>query len=349
MTEVVLSGAVVQIQQQPLPPASNPYDVYLATLSNDESRRAMAGCLDRIALILFEGAEEIPAQAGRYVPWGELRYVHTAAVRARLLQGTTATGDPFSPAYIKKHLTAMRSTLKTAWRLEQMSGEDYQRAIDLEKVSGERLPVGRNIAVDEVAAMLSFCLTDPSPAGTRDAALIAWLQSTGARREEAASALLEDYDAGDRTHRIIGKRNKQRELDIHGQAAVYLGRWLAVLNRRQGPIFCPIDKWGNVASRKLTPAAISQIINRRRRQAGLPALSPHDFRKTFIGDMLDNGADLSTAQQAAGHSSPVTTAAYDRRPRRTRKAAVERLSHLLPSPEDLMPTAPLPRDDSSET
>lgn len=77
------------------------------------------------------------------------------------------------------------------------------------------------------------------------------------------------------------------------------------------------------------------MVNKRRLQAGLPRLSTHDFRRTFIGDLLDEGVDLSTVQQIVDHDSPVTTARYDRRPRRTRKAAVEKLANRLPSPEDL--------------
>lgn len=337
MTDIELSRALLPTGQSPLPRHSNPFDVYVGSLGNDESQRAMAGCLNRIAVILArDHAVELPTPPGRYVTWGALRYADTMKVRAALLQAVNADGAPLAPAYVNKHLAALRRVIEHAWNLGQISTDDYMRAIKIDGVKGTRLPAGRNIAGSEVAAMLAVCLEDPSPAGERDAALIAFLQSTGGRRAEASSARREEYDPGTRTLTIIGKRNKQRELDIHEQAAVYLGRWLSRFGRAPGPLFCQIDRWGTLrADRHLSPGAIAKIVNKRRLQAGLPPLGPHDFRRTFIGDLLDEGVDLSTAQQIVGHDSPTTTARYDRRPRRTRKAAVEKVAHRLPSPEEI--------------
>lgn len=326
------SGQVTGAFAGPLPEARNPYLVYLSGLRGVESARTMGGCLDRIALLTGASGQDRP---GLLFPWHLLRYEHTSLIRATLLRQTGQAGEPWSPSYLNKHLSALRGVLKTAWRLTLMTAEDYHRARDVPNVTGSRLPTGRSLAASEFVSLLRTCLADPAHAGSRDAALIAVLYNTGMRRAELAAARIEQYDPGSRLIRVVGKRDKERAAPLNEPTAVYLGRWLALYGARTGPLFPALHRSGALLDRPrpMTPAAIGQLLNRRRLASGLPALTAHDFRRTFIGDLLDAGADLATVQALAGHASPVTTSRYDRRPERVRQEAVSRLR--IPAPDEL--------------
>jgi len=117
--------------------------------------------------------------------------------------------------------------------------------------------------------------------------------------------------------------------DLAEQAAVVMpwapGGW--PLRRQQGPgaLFTAVTKGGKVGRKALNPQMVYDVLWRRTAAAGVDHLSPHDLRRTFAGDLLDAGADLSVTQKLLGQASPVTSARYDRRGARAARAASDLL------------------------
>ena len=304
-----------------LPADQHPAAVYLARLSSG-SRRTMAGALDTVAGLLTSYR-----QNARTLDWSALRYQHTTAVRSML-------SEVYAPATANKILAALRGVLKEAWRLGQMDVEDYRRAADLGPIRGSTAERGRALISDELQALFVVCAKDKSPAGRRDAALVAVLYGCGLRRSEVVDLDLTDYalDSGALTVRS-GKGRKARVTYVPDGARPALTAWLALRGSVAGALFCPVNKGGRISHRPMTDQAVRKILKKRGAEAGLAPFTPHDLRRTMIGDLLDAGADISTVQRLAGHANVTTTARYDRRGESAKKRAAGLLNVPYGTPD----------------
>jgi site-specific recombinase XerD len=326
---------------QPQPIDQNAAAVYIASLPAETGRRTQAQALRVIAQALGADLDRLN--------WGALRYQHTAAIRAKIAQA-------YSPATANKMLSALRQTLKQAWLLGQMTAEEYSRAIELEPITGETIPAGRELSQGEILALMTTCQQDPSAnAGTRDAAMIGLMYAAGLSRDEVVKLNVENYDPETGKLVLTGKRSKQRTAYITNGAADALNDWLTIRGTQPGPLFVEVNKGGkvlieresmvvkpfrkirgvNVLNKKagqtiyrggaMTSQAIYNMLAKRAREAGITNFSPHDVRRTFISHLLDAGADIATVSKMAGHANIQTTARYDRRPEEAKRKAAELL------------------------
>lgn len=295
-----------------LPIALNPARVYLASLSNG-SHSTMVSALNMAAAVLtFRRCDH------QTCPWWLLRVGHTKALRAWLMQNrAAATGN--------KALSAVRGALRAAWEMEQISTDDYMRAISVKAIPGSKpeQAAGRALAPGEFAALLRVCASDKSAAGVRDAAILGLGVLGGLRRAEIAGLQVEQYRDG--VLWVTGKRNKTRTVPVASGVDDVLADWMHMRSDVPGPLFLAINKGGRILGEGLTTTAIYKMVVKRAQQAGVKAFSPHDLRRTFAGDLLDAGADIATVQRLMGHSNVSTTAGYDRRGERTKRDAIGRL------------------------
>ncbi len=336
-TEGILTGdmLIVPVRStslQDLPADRHPALVYLASVAPG-TRASVRSGLQVIAEIMSGGKCDL-----RTMPWAALRAQHTLALRAEL-------ASRYAHGTANKMLAYVKGVLRAAWQLDLLDTEAYHRARDIKAVRGESLPRGRAVTQGELRALLDACYLawqvdkHRSPLHLRDAALIAVLYSSGLRRAEAAALDVADYEAGTGSLRIrAGKGNKARIAYTSAGERALLDAWLrsraaaAPGAERSGALFCPVLRGGHLRVRHMDPRTILEALQRRAKEAGVAHLTPHDLRRSMIGDLLDAGADLATVQRLAGHSGPGTTSRYDRRGEKTRARAAELLHVPGPPP-----------------
>jgi site-specific recombinase XerD len=287
---------------------THPAAVYLASVA-EGSRYTLTQSV-RQAASFFGSTAAI-------LEWTSLTYAHVSALRSYL-------SDTYAPATGNKVLCAVRGVLKHAVRLGLMDRMAMQAAIDVPPIRGHREQPGRSLALAETEAMVRACDTR-GVVGIRDRALLALTCGAGLRRIDAATLNVESLRP-DGDLLVRGKGNKERLVPLGEPVRRALDAWIAARGSPFGPLFVRITRGGKVSSERLTPDGITYALHELRDAAGLAHFTPHDLRRTFIGDMFDAGVDVRTIQEIVGHTCADTTARYDRRPQRVRRAAVARLT-----------------------
>lgn len=289
---------------------------YLATHRSITGRAGMVSALNNIAAIVTDGA----TRDWQALDWTRLTPEAAQVIRAKL------TG---APATVNKSLSALRGVAMQLFSQRHISADDLQRIKNATKaVKGSRLASGRDAEAWEIAELIRTCAKDPTPAGIRDAAMIALAAKTGARREEIVSielANIRQVEDGAEI-KIIGKGDKERTLFVDAGAWRQLQDWLAIRGTEGSFLFCPINKGGRMnTSKGITTTSAHEMFVKRCKEAGVENLHWHDLRRTVAGELLDAGEDISTVASVLGHSDVRTTARYDRRPDREKRRAVRKI------------------------
>lgn len=343
-------------------PPQNAARRYLSSLHKDRTRQTMEQSIGVIAHVILYGDVPIGDQvtgsreqrrAGAadlrslidLVPWYEVDKERANTVASCL-------HAHYSITTYNKTISALRGTLLAAIDLVREAGraaraqaattdevlrlgvlsQDRQDALaeaikQLKSINvadkEENQAAGRMLTLGEMMSLFGVC-QDGTKAGARDAALLGVGIGCGLRRAELAALDLADYDAT--TGALVvrrGKGDKKRTVYVTNGAQAALEDWLDVRGRKPGPLFVSIQKGDGLTVQRLTTNGVYCILAARADAAGVARFSPHDLRRTFISNLLDNGCDLVAVQKLAGHENPATTAKYDRRGERAKQGAAK--------------------------
>jgi len=298
----------------PLPRDRNPVTVYLLSVSVG-SRRTLYGALRSVA-------ERYGHCEPERFPWWKLRYSHMQRIRSDLAAEK-------APATANKTLTAIRQVLLRCRRLGLMNTEDCTSAQDCGIVKGTRPVPGRALEAKEIAALLECTHSDPI-LGVRNRAIVMTLAGCGLRRAELAQLSLESWRQPTSQLLVHGKGNKHRLVPLHPAIERALHQWLELRGDKPGPLFCPVRKGGAIRRDKyLSTNAVYDVVANLSKMCEIAGVRPHDFRRTFVSVLLEQGKDLAIVSKLVGHQRVETTARYDRRGEREGRKAISALDSLF--------------------
>lgn len=303
------------------PTAASPAEAYMSTMLEGASRDTIGQALRKIVSIVSQVHDVGSADIFSF-PWAQMDYATVAGLRSHL-QAHCA------PSSANLYLAALRGVLRACAAQKLMTYEAMYAALaGASKVKGTREPSGRALDRSEIAELFKQC--DASTAiGARDAALLTLLYGCGLRRAEAVSLDLTSVKvtgAGNERRAAIlvrGKGNRERTMYLTSRALGFIDAWLKHRGRAVGPLICPCDERG-VRVRRLTHTGVYSRLNVLAKRAGIDRISPHDLRRSFVSDLLDEGEDALTVSKLAGHVQVQTTMLYDRRGEGQRQGVLER-------------------------
>lgn len=200
------------------------------------------------------------------------------------------------------------------WALEGLSAADPAADVQPPR-AGRRLP--KAISVHDVGQLLEAVGTD-TPTGLRDAAMLEFLYSTGARISEAVGLAVDDLvladspDDGPSLVRLFGKGSKERIVPIGSYALRALDAYLVrgrptLVGKGKGSSALFLNARGGRISRQ----SVWTILKTVAEHAGIEAeVSPHTLRHSFATHLLEGGADVRVVQELLGHASVTTTQVY---------------------------------------
>jgi integrase len=157
-------------------------------------------------------------------------------------------------------------------------------------------------------ARLLACCDRRTRVGRRDYAILALLSRLGLRAGEVAALRLADVDWRAGEVLIRGKGSREERLPLPADVGEALAGWLWRGRPRCESVF--VFTRLRAPRGGLSAGAVSQIVRRACRRAGLPLVGAHRLRHTAATEMLRAGGSLTEVGQVLRHRGRDVTSIY---------------------------------------
>ncbi len=171
----------------------------------------------------------------------------------------------------------------------------------------------RRIHKVKTGAQVKEVLTDESLENLRDTcvhprdlAMIDLLASTGMRVGELVKLNREDVNFNERECIVFGKGNKERVVYFNARAKIHLQEYR---NSRRDNNKTPIVSLAK-PHRRLQISGVEVRLRKIGKEAKVPRVHPHKFRRTLATMAIDKGMPVEQVQKLLGHVKIDTTMHY---------------------------------------
>lgn len=145
--------------------------------------------------------------------------------------------------------------------------------------------------------------------GSRDQLMLLLLYGLGLRKSELISLRPTDFDWSRQTVRVIGKRNKERQIPIPKSIASYYDVYMkrrAQLAPAKDPELLLTPK-----GKKLYPQLVyNRVLFYLKGTTTVVDKNPHTLRHSYATHLLNAGVDINTVKELLGHESLSSTQVY---------------------------------------
>ncbi|MGY5354612.1 tyrosine-type recombinase/integrase [Wenyingzhuangia sp. IMCC45467] len=206
---------------------------------------------------------------------------------------------------INRKITALKSFYSYLQKIEMIVKNPLSSQKSL-KVSKKVMVPFSEKEIEETLIMQDDVYTDFEQ--LRNKLIIHLLYATGMRQAELIELKIQDVDFEKGTVKVLGKRNKEREIPLYNNVLEELKIYL---EQRDGMEVAISNLFITKRGGKLYGALVYRIINSYFSKVSTKEKkSPHVLRHSYATDLINNGADLNSVKELLGHSSLAATQVY---------------------------------------
>lgn len=202
------------------------------------------------------------------------------------------------------------SSLSTYYKFLLKVGDIKQNPLATHKALKTSKKVQVPFSEEEIVMVLDELNFEDSFEGIRNKLMIELFYTTGIRRIELIELKLSSIDMGNKSVKVLGKRNKERIVPLLKSTESTLKSYLDERNSLEDIKdfeYLFLTKKGI----KIYETLVYRVINDYFSQASSKVKkSPHILRHSFATHLLNKGADINAVKELLGHTSLAATQVY---------------------------------------